>query len=64
MIVNGKNMNFQHSITISNLLESLDLNLDKVVVEVNRDIISRDKYDKFFLKKEDIVEIINFVGGG
>lgn len=63
MIVNGKEMNFGN-ITISQLLDKLNLDINKVVVEVNFQIIPKEKYSNFVLTKEDKVEIISLVGGG
>lgn len=64
MIVNGKVMNFKEEITIEELLENFHLDMDKVVVEVNLEIIAKEKYYEFVLNEEDKIEIISFVGGG
>ncbi|MCT4606162.1 MAG: sulfur carrier protein ThiS [Marinisporobacter sp.] len=64
MLINGKQMDFDSGITICELLKELDLNEEKVVVEVNFTIISREKYKEYILNKEDKVEIVSFVGGG
>lgn len=63
VIVNGKEMEFEN-ITILKLLKNLNLDMDKVVVEVNFEIISRENYQNFMLDKEDKIEIISLVGGG
>ncbi|WP_432407666.1 sulfur carrier protein ThiS [Wukongibacter sp. M2B1] len=63
MLVNGKEMHFEN-ITIVRLLENLSLDMNKVVVEVNLDIISKENYPEYILNKEDKIEIISFVGGG
>lgn len=63
MLVNGKEMHFEN-ITIVRLLENLNLDMNKVVVEVNLDIISKENYSEYILNKEDKIEIISFVGGG
>ncbi|MEL7596770.1 MAG: sulfur carrier protein ThiS, partial [Clostridiaceae bacterium] len=64
MIVNGKVMNFKEEITIEELLRNFHLDMDKVVVEVNLEIIAKEKYYEFVLNEEDKIEIISFVGGG
>lgn len=64
MVINGKEMNLKDGITIEELLKKLDLDMDKVVAEVNLEIISKEKYYEFVLNEEDKVEIISFVGGG
>ncbi|WP_427340161.1 sulfur carrier protein ThiS [Caloranaerobacter sp. DY30410] len=64
MIVNGKEMNFETEITVDELLKNLELDKDKVVVEVNFEIVPKEKYTDRILNKEDKVEIVSFVGGG
>ncbi|QZY55302.1 sulfur carrier protein ThiS [Crassaminicella profunda] len=64
MIINGKQMDFDAEITICELLKKLDLNEEKVVVEVNFTMIPKEKYKEYLLNKEDKVEIVSFVGGG
>lgn len=63
MIVNGKEMNFEN-ITILQLLKNLSLDMKRVVVEVNREIVSKEEYPEYLLNGEDKIEIISFVGGG
>ncbi|SKA74004.1 sulfur carrier protein [Clostridium sp. USBA 49] len=64
MIVNGKEMNFKDSITVKELLENLNIHSDRVVVEVDMDIIPKDEYSQKKLYSYSKVEIIRFVGGG
>ncbi|KPU26500.1 thiamine biosynthesis protein ThiS [Caloranaerobacter sp. TR13] len=64
VIVNGKEMSFETEITIDNLLKSLGIDKDKVVVEVNFEIVPKEKYTDRIINKEDKVEIVSFVGGG
>lgn len=63
MIVNGKKMSFEN-VTILQLLDELHLDMNKVVVEVNFEIISKENYDNFVLNKGYKIEIISLVGGG
>lgn len=64
MIINGKEMDFQDGITITDLLEKLNLNPNKVVVELNINIIPKEEYYSKTLESNSKVEIIQFVGGG
>ncbi|AZR73199.1 thiamine biosynthesis protein ThiS [Anoxybacter fermentans] len=64
MIINGKEMDFEIGITVDNLLKRLGLDKNKVVVEVNFEIVPKEKYSVKILDKEDRVEIVSFVGGG
>lgn len=63
MIINGQEKEF-NNISITNLLKELEVDLSRVVVEVNQDIINKEKYNEVILNKEDKIEIIAFVGGG
>ena len=46
------------------LLERLKMRRGRVAVEINRTVILRAQYDSVRLKADDVVEVINFVGGG
>ncbi|HMK61737.1 MAG TPA: sulfur carrier protein ThiS [Dissulfurispiraceae bacterium] len=50
--------------TVSELLNELDIRLGRVAVEVNLQIIRKTDYESHQLSEGDIVEIVNFVGGG
>jgi sulfur carrier protein len=52
MIVNGKVMNFKEEITIEELLKNFHLDMDKVVVEVNLEIIARKNIMNLYLMKK------------
>jgi len=64
VIVNGKIMGFEEGITILDLLKKLNLSKEKVVVELNYNIIAKEQFTEILLNKEDKVEIVSFVGGG
>ncbi|EYE88659.1 thiamine biosynthesis protein ThiS [Fervidicella metallireducens AeB] len=64
MIINGKNMEFDNGINIMELLKKFNLSEDKVVVELNYEIIPKEKFSQIVLNKEDKLEIVSFVGGG
>lgn len=64
MIVNGKEMNFKESITVIELLNEINVDKNKVVVEVDLEIIDKSEYSKKKLSTASKVEIIRFVGGG
>ncbi|HGM3507775.1 TPA: sulfur carrier protein ThiS [Clostridioides difficile] len=64
MKVNGKDIEFKEKLTVIDLLNKYNLKSDRVVVEVNLDIIEESNYSTYVLKDEDIVELISFIGGG
>ncbi|GAB5046871.1 sulfur carrier protein ThiS [Thermodesulfovibrio sp. TK110] len=61
--VNGSEMDVKAT-TIAELLEELEINPQRVVVEVNLEIIKRDRFSEHKIKEGDSIEIVNFVGGG
>lgn len=63
MIVNGKEYSYQ-DITITALLEALQVQEKMIVVELNSVIVNQRDYDEQMLKKDDKIEIVSFVGGG
>ena len=64
MILNGKTVDLKEDISVKDLLENYDINPQKVVVEVNMEILDDEVYSTYLLKNEDTVEVISFVGGG
>jgi len=46
------------------LIESLKLKRGRVAVEINRQVVPKAQWDGTILAPGDIVEIVNFVGGG
>lgn len=62
--LNGKPKNIIPNLTVGKLLEELKVNSKSVVVELNLDILDKNKYSSTYLKEDDKVEIVHFVGGG
>ena len=62
--LNGKDKELAGPIMVSQLIEELNLNTQKVVVEINEEVIERDSFSTQEVKAEDTVEILRFVGGG
>ena len=50
--------------TLSNLLDQLELDPQRVVIERNRQIVPRNQFPAMTLEDGDTVEILQFVGGG
>ena len=62
--LNGKDREIDSGHTVRSLLESLELHPGMVVVELNRDILERDRYDEYSVNEGDTLELVHFVGGG
>ena len=52
------------SIKLSTYLSENNLFASRIAVELNGEILPKTKYDETELKDGDVVEIVNFVGGG
>jgi thiamine biosynthesis protein ThiS len=62
--VNGKEREVQSGLSVHQLVESFDLNPRLIVVELNREILSRDQFEDVQVSEGDTVELVHFVGGG
>jgi thiamine biosynthesis protein ThiS len=50
--------------TLTGLVEQLGMKADRVAIELNREIVPRDRWPQTQLKDGDQLEIVHFVGGG
>ena len=62
--LNGKKVVIKTNYSISDLLKKYKLTNKKVAIEYNGAIISKSNYKKKYLKNNDKVEIVHFIGGG
>ena len=61
--INGKKIE-NNEIILSSYLEDNGINPQRIAVELNGEILPKSQYSDTVLKDGDIVEIVNFVGGG
>ncbi len=64
LTVNGKPREAEESSTILRYLETLAIHPQGVAVELNGDIVKRDRYAETLLHSGDRLEIVRAVGGG
>ena len=64
IVVNGESREVPPQINLQDLLRLLELKEDRVAVELNRDIVRRDRWPEIRLRDQDRLEIVQFVGGG
>jgi len=62
--LNGKKIIIKTKLTIMDLLIKYKLNKKKIAVEYNGIILPKIKYKKKYLKDNDRLEIVHFIGGG
>lgn len=64
LTLNGKQESIGKPLSLDALVAAKGLCADKIVVEHNFNIISKEDWPKIMLKDQDMIEIISFVGGG
>ena len=61
--INGEKIE-NNEIILSSYLEENGINPQRIAVELNGEILPKSQYSNTALKDGDVVEIVNFVGGG
>lgn len=64
MKINGKTMTFPQIKTVGGLLNELGHDPQRVAVEKNGQIVPRAGFAEEPLDENDVLEIVQFVGGG
>ena len=62
--LNGVSYKINNGTNLNELLNKLKIQKNKVAIEVNGEIVEKDKYPNLILNKNDKVEIVHFIGGG
>ncbi len=62
--LNGALREIPAGLTVTQLLEHLDLHPRLVVVEHNGEILRRETYEEISVAAGDTLELVHFVGGG
>jgi thiamine biosynthesis protein ThiS len=64
LTINGEIRALAPAETVAALVEQLGMKSDRVAIELNREIVSREQWAQTPLKDGDRLEIVHFVGGG
>ena len=62
--INGKIILVNDNSNLQELVNKLKIPVKKVAIELNQEIIEKNKLKKYILKKKDKIEIVHFIGGG
>jgi len=62
--INGKSRDVPNNCSAQNLIELLNMQNDKIAMEVNMEIVPRSTYTNFTFKEGDKIEIVRAIGGG
>ncbi|MBT0824861.1 sulfur carrier protein ThiS [Campylobacter lari] len=63
MIINGEKFELKE-LKFMDYVKEKQLKIEFIALELNGEIIPRDKFEILILKENDKVEIVTFVGGG
>jgi thiamine biosynthesis protein ThiS len=64
LVINGEERGLEAVIDVAGLVAALGLDVRKVAVERNLEIVPRSTYAMTPLRDGDRIEIVHFVGGG
>jgi thiamine biosynthesis protein ThiS len=65
--INGQEKAFPdapHPFTVAALVEILGMKADRLAIELNLEIVPRDRWPQTTLNDGDRLEVVHFVGGG
>ena len=62
--INGRIKSISQDSNLYVVLKNLKIPLNKVAIELNKEIIDKKKINKIKLNKNDKIEIVHFIGGG
>ena len=62
--LNGDPHEITRPLSVSALLQQLEIDARRVAVELNLSVVKKAAYDSSVINDGDEVEIVNFVGGG
>ena len=62
--LNGRKLELSNKHSITSLLKKYKIDDKKIAVELNGKIVNRNKYKLIYIKKNDKIEVVHFIGGG
>jgi len=62
--INGEERAVDDSVTLLALVQQLGANPERVAIELNRNIVARERWQNTVLQDGDHLEMVHFVGGG
>ena len=62
--INGKLSTIKEKVTLYSFVKKLKVPLKKVAIELNQEIVNKNRIKNIKLKHNDKIEIVHFIGGG
>ena len=63
IVLNGRAETLEDGLTVAALLERLGID-GKIAVEINREILPRQRFSRCTINDGDVIEIVHAIGGG
>ena len=64
IMLNGESRTVPDNITVLGLLDILNIRHQRVAVELNQNIVKKDRYGSTTLNEGDALEVVSFMAGG
>ena len=64
IMFNGKKRDIKDNTNITEFIKINSYKQEHVVVELNEEIITKERYQEIILKDNDVLEVLSFMGGG
>lgn len=64
IILNGDKKSVPENVNATELFDHLGLDKSRAALELNREIVPKSNYENTMIKKGDVLEIVQFIGGG
>jgi thiazole synthase len=64
IILNGEEKFFDQAMSVAELVRILELDVKKIAVEKDLEIVNPDQFSEVILGEGSRVEIVHFIGGG
>jgi len=64
IFINGEIIEVNHNITLFQLINQLELDIKKIAIEKDLEIINPLDFEKTILTENCKIEIVHFIGGG
>ena len=64
IILNGNNFLIEKNCNLTKLVAILELDIKKIAIEKDLEIINPQDFNNVFLKEGSRIEIVHFIGGG
>ncbi|TWU35001.1 sulfur carrier protein ThiS [Novipirellula artificiosorum] len=62
--VNGQQVQIESSMSVQQMLDTVDVPPNYLAVEINANVVPREQYASTMVRDNDEIELVTLVGGG